>query len=282
MNESHLKCGLRFALQMSMKNIGWFFRIVFASVIFSHVVTLSPDAYSAPFCIDLFESHGANTPPHTILPDGTILTVIRPSTVKSYANLDRSISAYENFQHSIYKNRLPKFRTPTTVGPSVSRSKPAHNYRSRSIFILNTSGMVQAAQPIFRGGIRIVLARRAEDALPFEDDVGLQRQRREVSAAEVGRFTVEETPSADSLKGVERSVALIRAALVEIMGYRDVEYIYVHTSRTHVRLYKMMGLIPLEVLGEDPLNKIMVFNREQLLNYLKPQALKELTVAAAG
>ncbi len=80
------------------------------------------------------------------------------------------------------------------------------------------------------------------------------------------------------MKNAERSVGLIRAALIEIAAYKDVQTIYVHTSRSHVRLYKMMGLKPLDVVGEDPLNKIMIFNRTQLIEYIKPFALKEIAI----
>ncbi len=156
--------------------------------------------------------------------------------------------------------------------------RPPVDFRDRSIYILNTRGSIDAAVPVFRGGIRVVLARRAGDKLPFETDMGHSRDRLEGSAAEVGRFTVDES-GGDKLKNVERTVGLIRAALGEIAALKDVQTIYVHTSRSHVRLYKMMGLKPLSVIGEDPLNQIMIFNRSQLVEYLKPFALKEIAVA---
>lgn len=245
-------------------------------------VTLLASSANATFCIDLFKGPSSQSPPYAFMSDGTVTTTIQPTTLKEYKNLERSITAYELFQKAIYKERLPKFRDPalskTASHEPPKTIRPPVDYRSRSIYILNTRGTVDAAYPLFRGGIRIVLARRSEDKLPFEIDMGHSRHRRDGSAAEVGRFTVDES-GGDKLKNAERSVGLIRAALLEIAAHKDVQTIYVHTSRTHVRLYKMMGLKPLDVVGEDPLNRIMIFTRAQLLEYLKPQAIKELTVA---
>ena len=49
----------------------------------------------------------------------------------------------------------------------------------------------------------------------------------------------------------------------------NVTDLYVHTSRVHARLYRLMGLIPTNIDIKDDLNYVLRFTAQDAVNWLR-------------
>ena len=211
-----------------------------------------------------------------ILADGSTITVIDLSHYRTNSGIvNKAVTTYERIQQKIYETRLPKYQESLTPEQAAWKKAREEKLKYRSLFILNSVRALSETRPKLLGGARVVFALSQYDKLPFELDLGIDRPYPELVAAEVGRLTVDETQiESHGQASLARAVEIIKASLRAISYNSNVEVVFVHTSRVHVRLYKAMGLIPKEVIDKDLLNQIMVFTRDQLFEFLEPGALK--------
>lgn len=212
------------------------------------------------------------------LEDGSTVTVLDFSIYKDFSvRFNRAVEGYEDIQQKIYRERLEKFQATLSPDQKKVLSNREEEMKQRSLFVLNSAVPLTTEPPKLLGGARVVFSFNRFQKLPFELDLNINRLNPDVVAAEVGRLTVAEASNPveeNSKTTLGRTVEIIKNALLGISYNSQVQVIYVHTSRVHVRLYKLMGLIPSGVISIDTLNQVMVFTRQQLFEYLKPGALK--------
>ena len=173
---------------------------------------------------------------------GSLLTVIDLAQVQPMSSLDRMVKSYFQYVRDIYRARLKKF--DTQISPA-ALSQQAHidkELTNRSILIVDTPSEQATAESEFNGGVRVTLARNPNEKLPLQFELPDYR-RHDISGTsiEVGRLTAQPGVSAGL------SINLIRVAVQLALQYPNVRDIYVHTSRVHSRLYKLMGLIPASI-----------------------------------
>lgn len=175
------------------------------------------------------------------------------------------LSYYQKFQSDIFEQRLHKFQSSLLTEKTAIRDQDFLTHsRSTYVFILK-SKLTPNTPPEFVGGIRAVFARNPSESLPYENDLGLKRMenKRGLASVEIGRLTNLE-PN-DLLYGANSTTALlIDRILRHVLQDPNVEWVYVHTSAPHVRLYRLLGYVPENISVVDNLNQVLQFSAENL------------------
>lgn len=171
------------------------------------------------------------------------------------------LAAYQKFQSRVFENRLQKYKSNSSEKTDALRELDfLYQLRSHYMILFKSN---QNREII--GGIRAVYARSSNEKLPFEDDLKIQRvaNQKGYHSVEIGRLTNLEPT--DALYGSSSLTALmIELILRKVLEDPSVEWIYVHTSANHVRLYRLFGYVPDNVENIDSLNQVLQFSAQNL------------------
>lgn len=197
---------------------------------------------------------------------GTRLMVVDLAQVPRLSLADRIVASYFSYVRAIYRERLKKFEGD--ISPAAERDQEAldRSLAERSALVLDTPNDMDPHAPTFNGGVRVTFSRTPAEKLPFQYEFPeFQRYDTTGSSVEVGRLTAQ--------PGVARdlTINLIKIATEVALQDPTVSDIYVHTSRAHSRLYRLMGLIPTNVDIKDDLNYVLRFTVQDAINWLKHQ-----------
>jgi len=196
------------------------------------------------------------------IPEHGYITVLDLSSprVLGHPNVGRALNIWREHTKATYLSRLKKFMPKSPEGGSAAVK--SMDFTNRSVVILNTSKSINISNsiddhfPELYGGVRIVFARKPGEKLPFQHD--FPDYVRTLAAAEVGRLT-----------GPGSMLLLIHSAMRVIEQYPEVENIFVHTSRSHVRLYRQLGALPDHEDERDHLNVILRYDKERVPEVIK-------------
>lgn len=224
-------------------------------LIASQVSSAIATTYSRTTSCKLFFDPNLMTSQH----DHAISTmVIDLAQVTANSQVDKVVRSYFEFVETVYRTRLEKFslmKNDTETQKIIDQKKIIEkDLEKRSILILNVPAIFDPLSPEFYGGIRIALARNPTEKLPFQYEFpNYKRPNENAVSIEIGRLT--------SAAQVDSSIAikLIKLAIQVATQNSNVRHIYVHTSKTHLRLYRRTGLEPTSIFIADDINYILRF-----------------------
>lgn len=102
-------------------------------------------------------------------------------------------------------------------------------------YLITSSAKAPLKASEFYGGVGTVISRKSQDLLPLEKATGIKVDRSKGGVAEIVRLTAQ---NADA-KNLSRD--LIDSVLEVLKNEKNIQTIYVYTSKAHARLYKSMG-----------------------------------------
>ncbi|MBL7554921.1 MAG: hypothetical protein JNM24_03795 [Bdellovibrionaceae bacterium] len=196
-------------------------------------------------------------------PHGTHLMVVDLAQVSPSSRIQQIVSSYFNYVRSVYQERLKKFEGNPSAPADRQQEFIDHSLALRSVLVLDTPNDMDPQSPTFNGGVRVTYARSTYEKLPLQYEFpNFHRYNLAGTAAEIGRLTAQP----GSPPGL--SIHLIKLATQVALQDPNVTDIYVHTSKTHARLYRLMGLRPRNVDIKDELNYVLRFTTQDALNWL--------------
>lgn len=143
---------------------------------------------------------------------------------------------YWNFVAGIYNQRLKL--SPEEIKAFV---KSSNEMSDRTTLILNTS---RESMKDMKGGVALVTSSKASDKMPFEKATGLSIPREKGKrVAEVVRLTVGD-------KDPKLMKNLLEILMSSVEGEKNIDKLYVYTSKVHARLYKRLG-VPMKEVSSD-------------------------------
>jgi hypothetical protein len=143
---------------------------------------------------------------------------------------------YWNFVADIYNQRLNL--SPEEIKAFI---KSSNEMSDRTTLVLNTS---KSSIKDMKGGVALVTSSRAAEKMPFEKATGLSIPREKGKrVAEVVRLTVGE-------KDPKLMQNLLDILMSSVEGEKDIDKLYVYTSKVHGRLYKRLG-VPMKQVASD-------------------------------
>lgn len=265
----------KFAIPIGMKK---FLSLSLVSTVL--ILPISPNTFASAVetktaeCISFYQN---TLKPQIILPilkkvkffemdssHGSRLMVVDLAQVSPSSTLQHIVSSYFDHVRSVYYDRLKKFEgSPSAPGPQ-NQEQIDHSLALRSALVLDTPHDLDPHLPTFNGGIRITYARTPHENLPLQYDFpDFQRHNLGGTAVEIGRLTAQPGSS----PGL--SISLIKLATQVALQDPNVTDLYVHTSRVHARLYRLMGLIPTNIDIKDDLNYVLRFTAQDAVNWLR-------------
>jgi hypothetical protein len=195
-------------------------------------------------------------------PHGTQVTIINLALADSGSKLDKLVQSYFLHVQNIYRERLKKFMSDTSE-VIADRAHIDQQLEKRSILVLDTPAASTADAVEFNGGLRVTMARNADEKLPFQYELPeYKRHDQKGISVELGRLTALTSLSA------KITVNLIKIAVQVTLQNLNVSDFYVHTSKAHARLYKLMGFVPTDIDIKDDLNYVLRFTREDAIAWL--------------
>lgn len=158
---------------------------------------------------------------------------------------------YWNFVSDIYSKRLNLSKEE--ISNFITSSK---EMAPRTSLIVNTASN---SKDKFKGGVALVTSKSSAEKMPFEKATGFEVQREKGKrVAEIVRLTVDE-------KTADRTLVdkLIESVLATVKGEKDIDKIYVYTSKIHARLYRKFG-IPLKEVHKSHRDVILEIDLTQV------------------
>lgn len=146
---------------------------------------------------------------------------------------------YWNFVAGIYSKRLNLSQEEISSFVKSSRAMS-----DRTTLVLNTKANSTSE---FRGGVALVTSKNGDELMPFEKATGFKVQREKGKrVAEIVRLTVDEKTGDQELMK-----KLMYTLCSSVKGEKDINKLYVYTSKVHGRLYKRLGIPMKEVHKTD-------------------------------
>lgn len=234
------------------------FKKTILNVVLMAVISLTaiPSSANAIFCSDLFEK--------SILQDSKVFS---QEKLQHLSGNDPAaeflIGQYLDFQNEYYVKKLPRYSN-LTPQDRVKIDFQDIEVRNRSDFLVIIKGDLNTKNKIeFLGGIRAVFSKNQTERLPLEFEHNVRRlpvANGKISV-EIGRLT-----------SVNESSQLIFSMLKKVIENKDVEWVYVHTSKAHVRLYRKMGITTDRFIDIDKVSQLLAFSREDVERTIKQLA----------
>jgi len=143
---------------------------------------------------------------------------------------------YWDYVAEIYNKRLKL--SDEEIKSFIESSKSMSN---RTTLVLNTE---KGSVDKMRGGVALVTSSKNAEKMPFEKATGLKIPRQKGKrVAEIVRLTVGNSDP----KLMNELIELLKSS---VAGEKDIDKLYVYTSKVHARLYKRMG-VPLKEISTD-------------------------------
>lgn len=197
---------------------------------------------------------------------GTRMLVIDLAQIAPNSVIQKIVSSYFDYVHMIFHERLTKFGRDYSPAAAQYQHRLDSLLAQRSILVLDTPNNLDPRAPAFNGGVRVTYSQNPGEMLPFQYEFPeLQRYNSAGTAVEVGRLTSQPGTS----PGL--AINLIKLATQVALQDPNLTEFYVHTSRIHARLYRLMGLNPTDVYIINNLNYVLRFTAQDGINWLRNQ-----------
>ncbi len=204
--------------------------------------------------------------------DGTTMTAMTRNWTRLYPDslYVQAIHKYYRMQSDIYQRRLEKFKSSVTESQEETFFDHSLGASQPFLIVLNSTQPLCHPSSRLLGGIRVVIARSPEEKLPFQSEPAFNHCLLGSGfhgAAEIGRLTAE------SQSNRQLGADLITVGGMLTLQFHEVHNFYVHTSRTHAKLYSRMGLTPNHPPYYcDSLNCLIHYNRQEIINFSKRES----------
>lgn len=202
-----------------------------------------------------------------MMPDGSRYTVLDIKEAQKKGDLDllKHSEAYWNHVAQVYSDKLKKL-SPKEVQDF---RKTNEEVADRTILISHSIKEAASGKEAFKGGVGVVLSSSEKELLPLEKATGLKIKRSPGSkVAEFMRLTAEE--------GEKEGLILVRKAAAVASSDKNIDTVYVYTSKIHERLYKSWNVpfhrVPLSAKEASQLGNrdvLLSIDRNQLEQLLK-------------
>lgn len=162
---------------------------------------------------------------------------------------------YWNYVSETYKSRLNLSKQEVDDFIASSRA-----FEPRTNLIVSTKKGTQTTE--LNGGVAIVESKNASDLLPFEKATGVRMPRDGKTVAEIVRLTADK----------EAGGMLYKELITEVAKFfksrPDIDAAYIYTSKTHVRLYKRLGVPAKDIKNHDGRDVIVTIEPNDLIEKL--------------
>jgi hypothetical protein len=186
-------------------------------------------------------------------PDKGVFTIMDLSTAKDPA-MKKISEDYWRYVGNVYNERLNL--TPTEIDNFI---KSSMEMSPRTKLILNTEKSAFEGNMKIKGGVGIVSA-KSQELLPLEKATGVRIQKKPgEKIAEIVRLTVGKENDA-----VELSGSLIAQASSILAKDKEVNRVFIFTSKIHGRLYRRMGVPAGNIKTLDDRDVLIELNREEV------------------
>ncbi|MBY0416359.1 MAG: hypothetical protein K2Q18_19445 [Bdellovibrionales bacterium] len=175
-------------------------------------------------------------------------------------NVKKLPESYWRYVANIYSDRLnlSKEEIENFIKTSVEMS-------SRTKLIMNTGkSPLEKGVLNIKGGVGIVDSKVVGELLPFEKATGIRILRKpNEKIAEIVRLSVGKESDV-----VKLSSSLIDQALNLIQSDKNINRIFIYTSKAHARLYKSFGVTTENIRPLDKRDVLIEITREQLKKFI--------------
>ncbi|OIQ20717.1 MAG: hypothetical protein BM556_01900 [Bacteriovorax sp. MedPE-SWde] len=180
--------------------------------------------------------------------DFFVFNVNESNASKKYGNVSED---YWNYVARIYNDRLK-------LSPEEIKSfiKSSNEMASRTTLVLNTE---KRSLKNVNGGVALVTSSKSVDKMPFEKATGISIPREKGKrVAEVVRLTVGK-------KDPELMKGLLDILLKTVEGEKNIDKLYVYTSKIHGRLYKRLGF-PMKEVSRTKRDVVYEIDMDDVIN----------------
>ncbi len=191
----------------------------------------------------------------------TIIDTSKASTVNG-VKVDKYAHDYFNFVEEVFKKRV-KLKEGE-LDSFIDSSKSMVN---RTYILTKTKEVPTLTRNTFDGGMAMVMSRNVDEALPLEKATGFVIPRTPgKTSIEISRVAI----SKEAKKSKDENIFqdLFQQAMRLVASNKDIDNLYVFTSKGHKRLYKEIGINGEVIHTPSERDVIIRITKEDVLNYL--------------